>query len=136
MAAWESASGLSLYDYFKFDIYNTIATYPAGVIYNTPIPTDLYPYIVNNGTRQTAVTITSPKSLANGFTNNIISFDAATFNNCSGWSAFNRSVLLMPLNCSRAKIVANGTIASDGTAKTIGIYIEDLYRNRVGENVF
>jgi hypothetical protein len=123
LSAWESASGRKAYNYFKVTISNMIVDDPFGSVYNAYIPAGLLPYVCGQGTRQTAVEITSPVTINNGLVNNLVSFNSATFDNCGGWSSANPTRLVMPPGCSRANITVNLTLATSGNTKYVGAFL-------------
>ncbi|WP_431494822.1 hypothetical protein [Pseudomonas brassicacearum] len=117
MAAWEAATGQKAYNYFYVDIKQPFNANPDGSIGYGRMPADLRPYLAS--VKRVSLARNASQSIPNGFVLTPVQFDTVVEDNVGGFTLASPTLLTMPQGCTRMVIVINGSMQTNGAAKTI-----------------
>lgn len=129
-ANYEATSGQKAWQQFRFNFMTNDSHAPDGTVYNARIPIGMRIYSQNM--RITKVTRTASQGLVTG--NNIVSFDALSYDSQGGWAAANPQRLVMPLGASKMMITCNVRLNGSFNGGVLDLQIQDSGGNRIVNN--
>lgn len=125
-AAFETATGRSATEYFKYDISDIITNVRAFSPTRPMLPNEMYKYLIRG--RNTRVATLGTPAMVNGSANNIISFGTTPEYDAvlGAFVAATPSRLIMPNGCSKMRIEVEAVLdAGDSLAKAITVQLQD-----------
>jgi hypothetical protein len=125
-AAFETATGRSATEYFKYDISDIITNVRAFSPTRPMLPNEMYKYLIRG--RNTRVATLGTPPMTNGSANNIISFGTTPEYDAvlGAFVAATPSHLIMPNGCSKMRIEVEAVLdAGDSLAKAITVQLQD-----------